>query len=161
MSDRPYLSAESHTLRGAIDRRALLAIRNICNQEEPLATATVDAYLSPQLLTIELADGVADADSARIDVQWTTNGDYKFHYTDDQQQNFRWGNHPTGDDFPHVNGLAHFHPPPDATSEPSDVEDSCIEQVDVRLVTRAVLKLWRVAYHTESFEHLNTGENPP
>jgi hypothetical protein len=29
------------------------------------------------------------------------------------------------------------------------------------LVTRAVFKLWRVAYHTESYEPLNAGSNPP
>jgi len=79
MVARNYLSEESHTLRGAIDRKALLTIRDICNQEEPLATAKVDDYLSPHLLTIELADGLRDAESARIDVQWTTQGDYKFH----------------------------------------------------------------------------------
>jgi len=161
MTDRNYLSEESHTLRGAIDRKALLAIRDVCNQEEPLATATVDDFLSPQLLTIALADGLCDADAARIDVQWTTQGDYKFHYTDELNRNFRWGNHPTGDDFPQVAGLAHFHPPPDASSDPPAVENSCIKQVDVRLVTRAVLKLWRVAYHSESVERLNAGENPP
>jgi len=161
MVDRNYLSEESHTLRGAIDRKALLTIRDLCNQEEPLATATVDDYLSPNFLTIELADGLGDTESARIDVQWTTQGDYKFHYTDLLNQNFRWGRHPTGDDFPSVSGLGHFHPPPDASSDPDDVEDSCIKQVDVRLVTRAVLKLWRVAYHRDSFKHLNIGENPP
>jgi hypothetical protein len=92
MVDRNYLSEESHTLRGAIDRKALLTIRVICNQEEPPATATVDDYLSPNLLPIELADGLLDAESARIDIQWTTQGDYKFHYTDTLNQNFRWGN---------------------------------------------------------------------
>jgi len=161
MVDRNYLSEESHTLRGAIDRKALLTIRDICNQEEPLATATVDDYLSPHLLTLKLADGLRDAESARIDIQWTTQGDYKFHYTDPLNQNLRWGKHPTGDDFPHVSNLGHFHPPPYASSDPADVEDSCIKQVDVRLVTRAILKLWRVAYHRESFKPLNTGENPP
>jgi len=37
MADREYLSKESHTLRGAIDRKALLTMRDICNQEESLA----------------------------------------------------------------------------------------------------------------------------
>jgi hypothetical protein len=161
MVGRDHLSGESHLLRGAIDRKALITIRDLYTEEEPLATADLDNYLSPQLLTIELADGLCDADSARIDVQWTTQGDYKFHYTDDLDLNFRWGRHPTGNDFPRVDGLAYFHPPPDASSDPNDVENSCIEQVDVRLVTRAVIKLWRVTYHRNELAFLNAGDNPP
>jgi len=161
MAGPTHLSEESHSLRGAIDRKALITIRDLYAEEEPLATAHLDDYLSPYLLTIELDDGLLDAQSARIDVQWTTHGDYKFHYTDEQNRNFRWGSHPTGGDFPLVDGLAHFHPPPNASSDPSDVEDSCIEQVDVYLVTRAVMKLWRVAYHRETLASLNAGDNPP
>lgn len=161
MGDSAHFSEESHSLRGAVDRKALITIRDLYTSEEPLATAQLNDYLSPELLTIKLGDGLLDARSARIDVQWTTHGDYKFHYTDELNLNFRWGSHPTGDDFPHVNGLAHFHPPPEASSDPNDVESSCIEQVNERLVARAVLKLWRVAYHRETLAYLNTGNNPP
>lgn len=161
MGGYDHLSEESHTLRGAVDRNALLAIRDCYTRAEPLATASLDDYLSPNRLTVELADGLPDAESARIDIQWTTEGDYKFHYTDPQNVNFRWGRHPTGGDFPQVSGLNHFHPPPDATSEPAAVEASCIKQVDSRLVTRAIVKLWRVAYHRGSTDPLNSGQNPP
>lgn len=152
---------ESHSLRGPIDRAALIHIRDIINETEPLATAQLDDYLSPTVLHVEFTDGLCNAEAARIDVQWTTEDDYAFHYTDSDGINLRWGNHPHNGDYIHVTGLAHYHPPPDASSEPDDVEDSCITVSPERLVTRAVQKLWRVAYHTASLEALNKGENPP
>lgn len=75
--------------------------------------------------------------------------------------NFRWGKHSRGGDYIHVSGLEHYHPPPDAGSDPDDVEESCIEQFVEALVTRAVLRLWRVAYHADSYEPLNAASNPP
>ena len=128
---------------------------------EPLATARLDDYLNPSVLEVSLDDGVCDADGARIEVQWTTQDEYKFHYTDTADVNLRWGNHPNGGDYIHVFGTEHYHPPPDASSDPADVEDSCITQTTEELVTRAVLKLWRVAYHTDSYSPLNAGSNPP
>jgi hypothetical protein len=94
-------------------------------------------------------------------VQWTIQADYKFHYTDVDSVNFRWGRHPHGGDYIHAPGLNHYHPPPDATSNPDDVQASCIEQSAEALVTRAVFKLWRVAYHEDSYEPLNSASNPP
>ena len=152
---------EDHTLRGAIDRPALLTIRDIIEEMEPLATARLDDYLNPSVLKVTLDDGLCDADGARIDVQWTTQDDYKFHYTDTADVNLRWGNHPHGGDYIHVSGTEHYHPPPNASSDPADVEDSCITQSPEELVTRAVLKLWRVAYHMDSYTPLNSGSNPP
>jgi len=152
---------EGHTLRGATDRPALLTIRDIIEEMEPLATARLDDYLNPSVLEVSLDDGLCDADEARIDVEWTTQNDYKFHYTDTAGVNLRWGKHPHGGEYVHVSGTEHFHPPPDASSDPADVEDSCITQSPEELVTRAVLKLWRVAYHTDSYAPLNAGNNPP
>ncbi|EJN57797.1 hypothetical protein [Halogranum rubrum] len=157
----PATSNEPHALRGAIDRAALLTIRDVIDQTEPLATPTLDDYLNPSVLTVTLDDGLCSADAARLDVQWTTHDDYKFHYTDSAEVNVRWGKHPHNGDYTHVSEIEHYHPPPDATSDPDDVEDSCIKQPLEALVTRAVLKLWRVAYHTESYEPLNTASNPP
>lgn len=153
--------SEAHTLRGATDRAALLRIRDIVVTIEPLATAKLDDYLNPSVLELTLEDGLCEAKTARIDVQWTTQGEYKFHYTDDQGVDFRWGKHPHGGDYIHVPRLEHYHPPPDASSDPNEVEASCITQAPPDLVTRAVLKLWRVAYHTNSYEPLNAGQNPP
>lgn len=152
---------ESHSLRGPIDRPALITIRDVIDESEPLATPALDDFLNPSVLEVELADGLCDAENARIDVQWTTRGDYKFHYTDSNDVNFRWGNHPHDGDYIHVPGFEHYHPPPNASSDPSEVEESCIKQSPEALVTRAVLKLWRVAYHTESYAPLNAGSNPP
>ena len=152
---------EPHSLRGAIDRAVLLTIRDVIEQTEPLATPTLDDYLNPSVLTVTLDDGLCGADAARLDVQWTTHGDYKFHYTDSDGVNVRWGKHPHNGDYIHVPGLEHYHPPPDSPSDPDDVEESCINQSVEVLVTRAVLKLWRVAYHAESYEPLNAASNPP
>jgi len=160
MRDSPE-QAEDHTLRGATDRPALLSIRDIVEAMEPLATARLDDYLHPSVLEVTLEDGLCEADEARIDVRWTTQNEYKFHYTDTAEVNLRWGSHPHGGDYVHVSGLEHYHPPPDASSDPADVEDSCIEQSSEELVTRAVLKLWRVAYHIDSYAPLNAGSNPP
>ena len=153
--------AEIHTLRGATDRPALLTIREIIEEMEPLATPELDDYLNPSALEVAFDDGLCDADKAKIEIQWTTQDDYKFHYTDTDGVNFRWGKHPHGGDYVHVPGLEHYHPPPDASSDPNEVEASCIMQTPEVLVTRAVLKLWRVAYHTESYAPLNAGQNPP
>lgn len=155
------MADEGHSLRGPTDRPALLAIRDVFNTDEPLATAELDDYLDPATLEVTFDDGLCGAETARIDVQWTTQNDYKFHYTDSLGVNLRWGKHPHDGDYVNVRGLEHYHPPPDASSDPSEVEDSCITQSPEKLVTRAVLKLWRAAYHAESVSPLNAGSNPP
>lgn len=154
-------SAEPHTLRGAIDRPALIAIRDLFNDEEPLASAELDDFLNPSVLEVEFDDGLLDAAEARIDVQWTTRDDYKYHYTDSLGVNLRWDRHPHDGDYVHVTDLEHYHPPPNASSDPTEVEESCIEQSPETLVTRAVLTLWRTAYHEQSLTPLNAGSNPP
>lgn len=152
---------ESHSLRGPIDRPALIAIRDVFDADEPLATAQLDDFLDPTTLEVRFDDGLCGTENARLDVQWTTRDDYKFHYTDSQGVNLRWGNHPHDGDYVQATGPEHYHPPPDASSNPNIVEDSCITQSPLLLVTRAVLKLWRVAYHTDSLTPLNAGSNPP
>jgi len=152
---------EGHSLRGPLDRPALIAIRDVFNSDEPLATAELDDYLDPRTLEVTFDEGLCGADTARIDVQWTTRDDYKFHYTDSRGVNLRWGKHPHNDEYVNVRGLEQYHPPPNASSDPSEVEDSCITQSPAKLITRAVLKLWRVAYHAESLAPLNAGSNPP
>lgn len=154
-------AGEAHSLRGPLDRPVLLTVRDVFDDQEPLATARLDDYLDPNVLEVALDDGLCDAEDARIDVRWTTRDDYAFHYTDSQAVNLRWGAHPHDDDYGHVRGFEHFHPPPDASSEPTTVEDSCIRHSRATLVTRAVLKLWRAAYHEESLSLCNAGSNPP
>ena len=152
---------EGHSLRGPIDRLALIAIRDVFTTVEPLATAELDDYLDPRTLKVTFDDGLCDADTACIDVQWTTQDDYKFHYTDSRGTNLRWGKHPHNDEYVTVMGLEHFHPPPNASADPNEVEDSCITQSPEKLVTRAIIKLWRVAYYADSLAPLNAGQNPP
>ncbi|SDD52882.1 hypothetical protein [Natrinema hispanicum] len=154
-------TTEDHSLRGPIDRPALITIRELVDEAEPLATPQLDDFLNPSVLEVSLDDGLCGATSARIDVQWTTQADYKFHYTDSKDVNFRWGKHSHDGDYISVSDLEHYHPPPDASSDPDDVEDSCIKQSPEELVTRAVLKLWRVAYRIDSYAPLNAGSNPP
>lgn len=150
---------ESHSLRGPVDRAALLAIRDLFEQNEPLATATLDDLLNPSELEVRYNEGLLSADQSRIDIQWTTRNDYKYHYTD-TTVDFRWGRHPHDDDV-QVPGLEHYHPPSDASPDPAKVEASCINQRPETIVTRAVIKLWRAAYHANSLDPLNTGRNPP
>lgn len=152
---------EAHSLRGPIDRPVLLAIHSVFTNQEPMATAELDDYLDPDILKVTFNEGLRGADIARIDIQWTTQDDYKFHYTDSREVNFRWGKHSHNGDYVHVSGLEHYHPPPNASSDPDDVEESCIKQPREKLVARAVLKLWRAAYHRGSFAPLNAGQNPP
>lgn len=150
---------EPHSLRGLIDRAVLITIRDVINDEEPLATARLDDYLDPRTLEVTYDDGLCSAESARIDVQWTTQNDYSFHYTDSRDVDLRWDKHPHGGDYVAVSDLEHYHPPPNASSAPDDVEDSFITNPLASFVTRTVLELWRRAYHAESFDPLNTDGN--
>lgn len=154
-------SSESHSLRGPIDRPVLIAIRDVIEEQEPLASAELDDFLDPRAVEVTLDVGVCGADAARIDVRWTTRDDYTFHYTDSDGIDCRWGRHPHGGDYVNVDGLEHFHPPPDASSAPDEVEDSCIERSTPERVTRAVLTLWRAALEQSSVAPLNAGSNPP
>lgn len=154
-------SSESHSLRGPIDRAALGSIRDAIEREEPLAAPALDDVVDPRVLEVRLDDGLCDADSARLDVRWTTRDDYAFHYTDAEGVDLRWDRHPHDGDDVAASGPAHYHPPPSASSDPADVEASCIGHSRPLLVTRAVLQLWRRAYEAGSLAPLNAGRDPP
>lgn len=140
---------------GPIDAGALREIRDLLVELEPLVSAaSLDDPLNPTVLAVELSDGIGDASAARIDVRWSTVGNYTFHYTDDRDQNFRFDRHPK----PNA-PTRHFHSPPDAPTRP--VEPSCISVTEVGLVTRAVVKRWRYAYDRGTLEGVNDAENPP
>lgn len=151
-------TVESHALRGPTDRGALIDFRDAFSQEEPLAAGALDDFLNPDELRIALTDGVGAAESARIDVIWTTKDDYNIHYTDTEARNLRWDIHPN--DYPHPSGDKHFHPPPTASSDAQDVEDSCIEISEIELVARATHTLWRTAYDQSSFDGINEVADP-
>lgn len=156
-----FETGEQHSLRGPIDRPALLTIRDVFKREEPLATPTLDEFLNPSILHVQYDDGLGAVEQSRLDIRWTVQHDYNYHYTDTAGVNVRWDRHPHGGTFTDVPGLDHFHPSPDASSNPDEVEASCITLQTATLVTRAVIKLWRAAYHADSLDPLNSAQNPP
>ena len=135
-----------HRLRGAIDAEVLFGLREEFHRQAPFATATVDDVVNPTVLTVALTASLRPAadTTGRFDVQWTTEGDYKLHYTE-PDLDFRWGHHPHGGAYD-VPDDAHFHPPPYASRDPADVEASCFSVHRPRLVVRGVLTNWRAAY---------------
>jgi len=147
--------ADHREVFGPIDAGALREIRDLFVDAEPLVkSASLDDPLNPQTLSVELSDGVGSAASSRFDIRWSLSGNYAFHYTDQQNRDFRFDCHPKPDA-----PTRHFHPPPDASSRP--VEPSCIAVRDVPLVTRAVRQRFRDAYDRETFDGINDAENPP
>jgi len=149
----------SHSLRGPTDRGALCDFRDVFEEMEPLADGTLDDIIDPSELNIQLDDGIGAAESARLDIDWTTHNDYNIHYTDADGRDLRWDLHPN--DFPAASDERHFHPPPNASSDSEDVEESCIERRGIELVARATQKLWRKAYRDESFTGINRAVDPP
>ena len=140
---------------GVPDVMTMRQIRELVTQEEPLVErAEFDSVLDPQELRVRFADGIGDAEWCRLDVTWYTSGAYRFHYVDADDGNWRFDKHPN----PH-SAETHFHPPPDAPSETAT--RSRIRVAEPRLVARAVMKLWRRAYETDTFADLNSAENPP
>ncbi|WP_123538097.1 hypothetical protein [Halosimplex salinum] len=140
---------------GPIDPGALREIRDLFVELEPLVeTASLDNPLNPQTLSVEFADGIGDAPTARFDIRWSLSGNYAVHYTDNLDRDFRFDCHPKPDA-----PTRHFHPPPDAPSHA--VEPSCITVTEAPLVTRAVLQRWRDAYESGTFDGINDAENPP
>lgn len=79
---------------GPIDAGALREIRNLARRSEPLVETTrLDNPIDPQTLSIELSDGIGDATVSRLDVRWSLTGDYRFHYTDDEDRDCRFDRH--------------------------------------------------------------------
>jgi hypothetical protein len=140
---------------GPIYLPALRRIRSLWIELEPLVTETgYDDPVSPTELQIQLSDGIAGAETARMDIQWSERDMYSFHYVDSDDVNWRFDRHPNTH-----SPVRHFHPP--STDGASTAEPSCIEVEEVSLVTRAVHAMWRAAYETGDFERLNATSNPP
>jgi hypothetical protein len=113
-----------------------------------------DNVVPPTELQMSLSDGLDDADSARLDIQWSELGMYSFHYVDSDGVNWCFDRHPNT-----LSPEIHFHPPPEATT--TDAEPSCIDVTEVSLVTRAVHTMWRATYEGDALDRLNTASNPP
>lgn len=146
-----------HRLRGAIDADVFFVMRDAFVRHAPRTTASVDDLANPTVLTVEWTEGL-QGEAGRFDVQWTTERDYKFHYTE-PGLDFRWGHHPHGGAYD-VPGNAHFHPPPVASSDPDAVEPSCFTLHRPRLLVRGVLRNVRAASH-DGLNELNRGEYTP
>jgi len=151
--------SETHSLRGAIDAGALHDFRTEFERLEPLANGSLDDPVSPSELRLRLDDGIGEATSATITVRWSVQSDYNVHYSDDVGRNLRWDSHPHEHTEPDSD--AHYHSPPNASSDDGDVGTSCISVTELVLVVRAVHQLWRTGYDTGSVTPLNNATNPP
>lgn len=139
---------------GGISLSALQRIRTFWGECEPLVETTgYDDPIAPTELRIQLSDGFGAATAGRFDIQWSDRGMYGFHYVDDAV-NFRFDRHPNTH-----SPLAHFHPPPAAST--AEAEPSCIEVTGVSLVNQAIHAMWRAAYDHDEYRRLNCRSNPP
>lgn len=151
--------AESHSLRGAIDGGALIDFRVEFERLEPLASGSVDDPVNPTELRLTLDDGIGEATTATITVRWSGEFDYNIHYSDSMDRNLRWDLHPH--DYTAPENAAHYHPPPDASTDDDTVEAACIRVTEVLLVARAVHQLWRAGYENRTVDPLNIADNSP
>ncbi|WP_139328980.1 hypothetical protein [Haladaptatus litoreus] len=105
--------------------------RTVAQEYEPLITdSEFDNALNPETLHLYVEDGIT-TDEGRFDITWTDKHYYRYHYTE--------------------GGLTGTH---------GDAVPSCIKVTAVRLVTLAVLQLWRDAVDAGDPTHLQQ-PNPP
>jgi len=131
----------------------MVQVRTVAEDYEPLVTSTeFDNKLNPEAVHLYL-DGGIKTGSGRFDVTWTTKGYYRYHYTEGEDFNYRYDCHPRIE-LPD----AHFHEPPHASHD--DAVPSCIEVHTVRLVTLAVLQLWRDTVETGDLRLLQQPHPP-
>lgn len=137
---------------GAPDPTLMARAGVVAEGYEPLVAGTAfDDPIDPRAIHLHLDAGIR-ADAGRFDVTWTDRGCYRYHYTEGDEFNYRYDRHPRPnlpDD--------HFHEPPDAAH---DAVPSPIEVTTVRLVTLAVVQLWREAVETGDLDALQQ-RNPP
>lgn len=140
---------------GKPDVDVMTDVRNLYLAEEPLVVDySWNDPVDRRELHVHFSAGIGDVDRSRLDVTWYTSGAHKFHYVDEEGRNWRFDRHPN-DHSPEK----HFHEPPHADSRTA--APSCISVEEPGLVARAVLKLWRRAVATDSFDQLNNARNPP
>ncbi|MEF8843616.1 MAG: hypothetical protein V5A62_18655 [Haloarculaceae archaeon] len=104
-------------------------------------------------MRLRLEDGIGEASTATITVRWSVRDDYDVDYTDETDRDLRWDVHPH--DYTAPTGDAHYHPPPNASSEDDDVDASRISVTELVLVARAVNQLWRAGYDSGTVDSLN------
>lgn len=137
---------------GAPDPDLMARAGAVAEEYEPLVThLEFDDPLDPGLVRFHLSEGF-HGPRGRFDVTWTDRGYYRYHYTEGSQFNYRYDRHPR-QDLPDE----HFHEPPEAGH---DAVPSCIDVTSVRLVTLAVLTLWRDAIEADDIELLQQPHPP-
>ena len=112
------------------------------------------APLTPREARLTVAPGI-EQDGGYFDIQWWTNGDYKYHYGE-RGLEFRFGREAdnTGTDRP----VHHFHPPGGLDEH----RPSCIASGHPpELVTIAVGSTWLAAVRESDPSRLNDGDNLP
>lgn len=138
---------------GSPDPVPMTSARTVAEEYEPLVTeARLDDPLDPETVHLHLANGI-HGNAGRFDVNWTDKRYYRYHYTEGEEFNFRYDRHPRRD-LPDN----HFHGPPRAAHD--DAVPSCIEVTTVRLVTLAVLQLWRDTVETGDLGSLQQPDPP-
>ena len=71
--------------------------------------------------------------STRLDIRWTTVGDFSIHYVEEWEQDDRW--ECRWDKHPKDVGRQHFHPPPDAgKADPTELPTDYRSMMSVVLV---------------------------
>ena len=160
---------------GAPDAELLARARTVAEMYEPLVVdSAFDDPLDPWELRLHLGAGI-EADSGRFEVTWTDRLRYRYHYTEGEAFNYRYDFHPRTD----VQDR-HFHEPPCAARgslrsplaiprfsrfqrsnrAAHDAVPSCIAVETVRLVTLAVLQLWRDTVESGDIARLQQVDPP-
>jgi len=110
--------------------------------------------LTPREARLTVAPGIHQ-DGGYFDMQWWTNGDYKYHYRE-RDLKFRFGRE--ADNADTDKPVRHFHPP-DSLDEH---RLSCIADGNPpELVTIAVGSTWFAAVKESDPSRLNQGDNLP
>jgi len=112
------------------------------------------ACRTPHEARVTVVPGIHQA-GGYFDIQWWTNGDYKYHYREKGLE-FRFGRE--ADNVDTSNPVRHFHPPSDLSNH----LPSCIEgELPPELVTIAVGTTWFAAVKDSEPGRLNDQNNLP
>lgn len=102
-------------LAGPLDETVLRSIQTQLNGDRRFG----DVRFEPSIDNLRKVTAPYDPDvypplieSARLDIRWTTVGDFSFHYVEKWEHSDRW--ECRWDRHPKAVGKQHFHPPPDA-----------------------------------------------
>jgi hypothetical protein len=148
-----------------IDQDAILSAVNVlqkrlgdCVQKVRYKNSRNGPYeespITPREARVTISPGIHQK-GGYFDIQWWQNGDYKYHYRE-QDLEFRFGRE--ADNATSGHPVRHFHPP----SDPSKHLSSCIDSGHPpERVTLAVIACWFAAAEAGDPSLLNSQNNPP